>query len=119
METTDIVEKFEVCSVEILNSERKEYLISKGFRFHDRVFCMEIDLRKKKFKPLEAAVSGICFRTDNEYNADIYNLAHIAYTTDRRFHLPVIFNMEEAIPIYRYMMREESEGFEKYLGRVI
>ena len=90
--------KYKIEKVEFDNTEYIEDLLNKGYRFHDRVIRMEIPLKGNKIisdSDMERLLHfpiKIC----DKFADDVYDLAHAAYTTDRRFHLDLHFNQTNA-----------------------
>ena len=91
-----------ICRADPLDSACENRLRGMGFRFLDRMLYFEIDLRTFSETSSEL-LSGINFICDDRFGEDVHELAHAAYTTDRRFHLEPEFNQtlaNEVIDMY-------------------
>ena len=96
-------ENYDISVARPNDDEKEKELLEEGFRFLDRVFVYEIDLRKARCIPSYQSIEAVFF-SDYDYDQDIYSLAYEAFSNDRRFHLEPLFDLAAArAAIYRYI----------------
>lgn len=93
-----IEDAYVILCVSSLDTEKIRRAKSMGFRFHDRVLRMKIDLKqtKKRRSDVSEKLITVPLNITQSLSDDMYKLACETYTTDRRFHLEENYDMELA-----------------------
>ena len=84
-----------ICQSDVLDSVYEDKLISRGYRFLDRLLYFEIETSIVKSSD-DNVIQDVDFLCDREYDDVLFDTACQAYTTDRRFHLNPVFDQQSA-----------------------
>lgn len=97
-------EAYYVVKVTSENTDKIMALICKGYRFHNRTIKAVIQLNNLP-KNIERYIRyEVC--QDKEISSEIISLAEKSFDADRRFHLDMQFNQEQAKKIIRGYLEE-------------
>ncbi|MBR6979726.1 MAG: hypothetical protein IKH88_07830, partial [Prevotella sp.] len=113
----DLSADYIICQAEVLDSAFEEMLISRGYRFLDRLLCFEIEVNAVKGFSI-GMVPDVLFSYDEEYDDSVYHTAFQAFTTDRRFHLNPVFDQQAANDVIEaYINYYKRKGFRIYKAK--